>query len=389
MKNSGGVAIARRPPTEGGPVPATTPRRRPCRPSRRTVLLAAGGTLGVLGLGGAAGLAAFTHSVDSYVDPWTAKVADAGYVQRTASAGDVTFSYAEGPDAGPPLVLLHAQLMDWFDYSRVLPSLAERYHVFVVDYQGHGATTYPAGYPMTADRIGADLADLLEQLVGGAAYISGNSSGGLLTVWLAANRPDLVRAAVLEDPPLFASEYPRIKETIADRAFRSSYAAATEGDDGDFLTYWLEYNSTFFDNHVFRGSARVIRHFVDSYRRTNPGRPVELGFVRDDTVRLLIRGLDSYDPRFGAAFYDGTWNGGFDHADALARVSCPALLLHADWSFTADGILDGAMSQDDADRAAALLPDGSYRRVASSHVVHLAEPALFLDELDGFLARQT
>ena len=52
--------------------------------------------------------------------------------------------------------------------------------------------------------------------------------------WLAANRPDLVRAIVLEDPPLFAAEYPRIKTTIPYRSFATCTDAVRDGVD-DFL----------------------------------------------------------------------------------------------------------------------------------------------------------
>jgi pimeloyl-ACP methyl ester carboxylesterase len=47
-------------------------------------------------------------------------------------------------------------------------------------------------------------------VIGEPVYVTGNSSGKLLAVWLAANRPDLVKAVVLEDPPLFSSDYPEI-----------------------------------------------------------------------------------------------------------------------------------------------------------------------------------
>ncbi|MCV2393738.1 alpha/beta hydrolase [Actinotalea sp. M2MS4P-6] len=364
---------------------AAAPRPRRTRSRGAKVGIALGATAGVLVLAGLVAFVVVKHKVDTYVDPWAQKVTDAGYVAKRAQVNQVDFSYVEGPDNGTPLVLLHAQLMDWFDYSRVMPALAESYHVYVVDYQGHGETTYPDDYPMTANQIGADLGDFIAQVVGEPAYVSGNSSGGLLTVWLAANRPELVEAIVLEDPPLFAAEYPRIKQTIADKAFASSYAAATEGDDGDFLLYWLDYNTRFFDTYVFPGSSGVITYFVGSYREANPGEPVELGIIPNETVKLLMRGLEEYDPRFGAAFYDGTWNEGFDHAEALSEITCPTLLLHADFSWTEDGILDGAMSQEDADRAMSLLSDGTYLRVDSSHVIHLEEPEEFVRVVDDFL----
>jgi hypothetical protein len=56
----------------------------------------------------------------------------------------------------------------------------------------------------------------------------------------------------------------------------------------------------------------------------------------------MLRGLNYYDPRFGASFHDGTWNGGFDHADALMRIQCPALLIHAHFEIMEDGTLNGA-----------------------------------------------
>jgi len=152
---------------------------------------------------------------NSYRDPWHGKVVDAGYEQKTARVNSLDLSYVEGPDNGPPLLLLHAQHMEWFSYSRVLPGLAKSFHVFAVDYPGHGATHPPIDYVMTANRIGRDLGDFIENVIGEPTFVTGNSSGGLLAVWLAANRPDMVRAVVLEDPPLFAAEFPRIRQTVA------------------------------------------------------------------------------------------------------------------------------------------------------------------------------
>ncbi|MFD0524272.1 alpha/beta fold hydrolase [Paractinoplanes durhamensis] len=182
-------------------------------------------------------------------DPWQARVRAAGYVTRSATVNQVNVSYVEGPDNGPPLVLLHAQQLDWFGYSRVLPELAKKFHVFVVDYQGHGNTITPAGYAMTANRIGTDLAAFLQAKIGQPAFVTGNSSGGLLTAWLAANRPQQVRSVLLEDPPLFASEYPRIKKTIAYRDF-ASCATAVDQNVRDFLPFWIQVNKDFIEANV-------------------------------------------------------------------------------------------------------------------------------------------
>lgn len=335
----------------------------------------------------AAGVVAAARALGRYVDPWRAPVAAAGFTLRTARIGDVGFSYAEGPDNGPPLVLLHAQHMDWFSYSRVLPALAGRFHVFDIDYPGHGATVVPGDYPMTANRIGTDLAAFIETMIARPAYLAGNSSGGLLTAWLAANRADLARAIVMEDPPLFSAEYPRIKATIADRSFKTCSDAVRDEVD-DFLLYWIHSNRAFFTRNVAPGAAFLLTQAVKAYRRACPGQPAEIGLLRNDTVRLFLRGMDQFDPRFGAAFHDGTWNAGFGHAEALAKIACPALLLHAHFSVLPDGTLNGAMSQEDADKAVSLLANGTYRKVDATHVVHLADPSLYTGLLEGFFLEQ-
>ncbi|GGL79652.1 hydrolase [Microlunatus endophyticus] len=324
--------------------------------------------------------------INGYRDPWKQRVSEAGFVLKRTLIGELDLSYAEGPDNGPPLVLLHAQHMDWFSYSRVLPRLSQRFHVFDIDYPGHGGTVVPPDYPMTASRIGADLAAFIENVIGEPVFVTGNSSGGLLTVWLAANRPQLVTAIVLEDPPLFSSEYPRIKTTIADRSFATCAQAVSDGLTAadDFLLYWIDSNKKFFTNNIAPGAARLLGAAVKAYRRAHPGEPVEVGLLPNDTVRLLLRGMDRFDPRFGAAFHDGTWNQHFDHADALTRIGCPALLLQADFTMLPDGTLNGAMSRDDADRALSLLPLHSYSKIDATHVIHLAEPQRFTDILEGF-----
>lgn len=357
------------------------------RPRRKRSWIALAWSLGGVVAVSLGTVAVLLYKVATYVDPWQAQVAAAGYVEKTAQLHQVKLSYVEGPSNGPPLVLLHAQHMDWFSYSRVLPALARSFHVFDVDYPGHGKTTTPADYPMTANRIGTDLAEFIESHIGEPVFITGNSSGGLLATWLAAHRPELIKAALLEDPPLFSAEYPRIKQTIADRSFATSQRAVQDRTP-DFLLYWIHDNAPFFQKNVGPGTPFLLTEAIKAYRRTNPGKPVEIGLLPNDTVRLLVRGLDEYDPRFGAAFHDGSWNQGFDHADTLRKIACPTLLLQANSSTRSDGTLVGAMTPEDAARAMSLLKNGKFVRVDASHVVHLDKPQEFITLLEGFFLRQ-
>ena len=101
---------------------------------------------------------------------------------------------------------------------------------------------------------------------------------------------------------------------------------------------------------------------IQHYRKYNPDKPVEI-FYLPSIVRLMIRGMSCYDPHFGAAFHENTWNAGFDHAETLTRIQCPALLLHAKTEIMEDGTLNGAMSQEEADCIVTLIPNCKYLKV--------------------------
>lgn len=320
----------------------------------------------------------------NYTNPADRKLAKHGITEKQTKVGEVTFNYAEGPDNGPALVLLHAQLLDWYTYSSVLPELSETYHVFAIDYPGHGKTVVPEGYEMSANNIGSDLGRFIDEVIGEEVYVTGNSSGGLLTLWLAANRPDVVKAVVLEDPPAFSSEYPEVKNTVANKAFTQSYNALQSEDfDGDYLQYWINNSPQFFETYVFKGSEKLIDKMVNAYRKHNHDKALEIPFM-PVSVQEMLRGLDYYNPSFGAAFYKGTWNDGFDHAEALSKVTCPVLLIQADFDYLPDGTLNGAMSAEMAEKAMSLLADGTYVKLNSGHVTNLEVPDQFIRELNNF-----
>jgi pimeloyl-ACP methyl ester carboxylesterase len=331
----------------------------------------------------AAGCIILITYMKHYKNPSEQKLIEAGIIEKTAKVGDVDFNYAEGQNNGPALLLLHAQTLDWFTYSNVLPALSKEFHIFAVDYPGHGKTIYPDNYPMTAGQNGNALAKFIETVIGGPAYVTGNSSGGLLTVWLAANRPDLVKAVVLEDPPLFSSEYPEIKQTIADKLFTASYTAVQDKQyGGNFLDYWIEKGTEFFRTYTGPLSQPLIKFVVNNYKKANPGKPVAVAFL-PIAVQEMLRGLNYYDPRFGASFHDGTWNEGFDHAAALMKIRCPALLIHAHFEIMEDGTLNGAMNQEQADRAVSLIPNCEYIKVDADHVTNLEVPDRFIQIIEG------
>lgn len=324
-----------------------------------------------------------------YRDPAHQNLRKAGYSEKDVAVGDIRFHYAESEDNGKPdLLLLHAQLLDWFSYHTVLVSLSADYHVYAPDYPGHGKTAYPDDFEMNAENIGSSLAQFIEEVIGRPVMICGSSSGGLLAVWLAANRPKLVKAVVLEDPPLFSSEYPAVRNTVAYRFFSISSRAVEEDNEGDFLRFWIKNARDFFRNNAFPGARVLLSFLIMISRMLNWQKTVELPFVTP-LMREMIRGMDMYDPHFGKAFYDGSWNKNFDHADALCRIACPVLLIRADTSFLPDGTLKGAMSEENAQFAYTRLQSGKLVKIHAGHVVHLEDPEAYLKTVKSFLSKTT
>jgi pimeloyl-ACP methyl ester carboxylesterase len=101
----------------------------------------------------------------------------------------------------PRLVLLHGYTDDAACWAPVLPELAGLGEVLAVDARGHGDSALPDG-PVGPAPQADDVAAVLDDLrLGHRVVLVGHSMGAVTAAQLAAVRPDLVSALVLEDPP--------------------------------------------------------------------------------------------------------------------------------------------------------------------------------------------
>jgi pimeloyl-ACP methyl ester carboxylesterase len=310
-----------------------------------------------------------------------ASLRSAGFVELQHRTGDVSLNYARGPRNGPPLVLIAGQTIPWQSYQRVLPQLSHHFWVFAVDIRGHGKSTWTPG-AYTLDTIGNDLVSLLRTVVAEPAIISGNSSGGLIAVWLAANVPELVRAIAPEDPPLFSSEMPRFREDCyVYKVFKLCAETADTAEGLDLAKFFARFEVPVQGKkHVMRMPKFIgafISAYVRIYQKVRPHHPVDIPFLPLG-VRIFLKGLSMFDPSFSRAFLDGSAQVGFDHTATLARVTCPILLIHANWFRHEKHGLVGALDDDDVRRVRSLVRDFRYLRVNAGHMVHLEKPQEFI-----------
>lgn len=319
---------------------------------------------------------------------------EAGFVERQTTVGGHTINYAEGPAHGPLLLLIHGQGSRWDDHVKVLPTLAESHHVFAVDVPGHGGSSRlePGTYSNVG--VGALIADFMAQELDGPAIVSGHSSGGLIALYLAAEHPELVSGLLLEDPPLFSSEMPRLLSTTGGGlpALTQKYRAEHPEDrgHGGFQRYFVEHSDYF---AFFGGAEPAIVDYSLRWIDDHPGEPLRIWFL-PPLVSVYFEGLVAYDPAFGAAWVTDDWYDGFDTEEALAAVRVPTTLIQTNYfeattgSAVQDGVLMAAMDSEDAARALRLLPEGTpLVRVKSGHLVHFEKPEDYLDAVGALTAR--
>lgn len=107
----------------------------------------------------------------------------------------------DGSPSAPPLLLLHGITSSGGTWNWLVPELAERYRVLRLDFRGHGESDRaPEQY--SSPGYVSDAVAALEQVAARPAIVMGHSLGGATTAALAQRHPELLRAAVMEDPPL-------------------------------------------------------------------------------------------------------------------------------------------------------------------------------------------
>ena len=371
-------------------IEANAPRPPKRRRVLRTVLIALGVLLALVVLLVAGFAFLYVQYNVTALDQGLDNVEAAGFSERQAEIEGFAASYAEGPDNGTPLLLIHGQGSSWEDYMNVLPALAQRYHVYAIDVFGHGQSARLPAEQYTNVRIGELIAAFMEEVIGEPAVVSGHSSGGLIAAWIAANRPDLVEAVILEDPPLFSSAASGTVRDAGGGLAGAASAFLAQDAVEDFQAYYVEHGRYF---AFFGGLEQNIVDYALGYLADHPGEPLEIFFL-PPVVNVYFRGLVDYDPAFGAAWDEGRWYEGFDTEATLAAIAVPTVLIHANYwyqtfgtYYNEQGVMMAAMDDRDVARAMALLESAELVEVNSGHLVHFERPEDYLGAVEALAAR--
>lgn len=141
--------------------------------------------------------------------------------------------------AGRPLLVVHGMGSDAAAWAPALEELAAAgARAIAYDRRGYGASGAPEPYVATTIQEQAeDAAAVLVALDAAPAILVGDGFGALVALELLVRRADLVSAAVLSDPPLFAFVPSATEALAAERAALEQ--ALRDGGPAAAVDAWL------------------------------------------------------------------------------------------------------------------------------------------------------
>jgi len=154
-----------------------------------------------------------------------------GVSHRMVQAGEIRMHVVEaGDEDAPPVLLLHGWPQNWFAYRKLIPNLAERYHVIAPDLRGWGETDAPDG-AYAKPQMAADVIALIEALdltQHGKVRLIGHDWGSIIGFLVCVERPDLIdRYIALGGAHVWVK--PGVKQIVASRKFWYQFVVATPG----------------------------------------------------------------------------------------------------------------------------------------------------------------
>jgi pimeloyl-ACP methyl ester carboxylesterase len=108
--------------------------------------------------------------------------------------------YYEIDGDGPPLVVVHGSWTDHTAWAMVGQQLQDSFRVIRYDRRGCSRSERPEG-PRTRRDDEDDLAAVIERFADGRADVIASSFGGLVTLGLAARRPELLNRICVHEAP--------------------------------------------------------------------------------------------------------------------------------------------------------------------------------------------
>lgn len=313
------------------------------------------------------------------------KIIKSGAVEKqvTLPNGNV-INYGETAGDGPALLLIHGQMGAWEDYAGVLPELSKKWHVYAIDVYGHGESSHDESL-YYIDVNGDDLIWFINNVIGEKTVVSGHSNGALTAAYIAAYGGDLVKAVVLEDPPVFSTQGEGWENSFA---YLDTYKVLHDYNNSEKEECWEAYylRNCYWGKLFMPNAMNGIANYAQKYSEKHPGEEVKIFFL-PKSITGIFHFVVNYDFQYGEHFYDLTWNNGIKQEDILSNINIPCVYLHAREGIADSGVYLCAASKEQAMRAVNYIGDNCtlIETSTSDHTIHSVHSELYIDVINKFL----
>lgn len=293
-------------------------------------------------------------------------------------------NYYEVENSNPILLIIHAQGTNSISYTGVIKELSKKYHLILVDCYGHGKSSHKREkYNLVSQ--GNDLIEFIQTITNDNISVLGHSSGGLIACYIASNFT-CCSNLILEDPPLFSSNGDRRFNTFNFKDLSTVCHNYIEQDiKDDFVYYYFmnQYCWSFFPDDSREKIRSKLGEFALKYRKKHPEKTLKVPFWPKKFLEGF-KGLNEYDPYFGENFYNDSFNN-VNYEHLLSNIQAPTLLMKANTTIGNDGLLQGAMSDEDLKRVISLIQNVNVEYFDCGHGIHSEKPKEFVKSINGIL----
>ena len=279
-------------------------------------------------------------------------------------------NYYEADNDNPILLIIHAQSANSSSYSSVIKDLSRKFHLIIIDCYGHGKSSHnKEKYNIISQ--GDDLIEFIQYKTDEKISILGHSSGGLIACYI-ASKSNLCDNLILEDPPLFSS--------VGEKRFNYynyndlstiCHNFINQDEEEDFVYYYFmnQYMWNFFPENSREKIRNRSGKSALKYRKKHPDKPLKIRFWPKKFLEAF-NGMEQYDPYFGENFYNDTFNCNINYSKLLSEINCKTLFMKANTKIGDDGIIMGALTDEDLQRVTGLIKNIRVEYFNCGHGIH-------------------
>lgn len=296
---------------------------------------------------------------------------------------DNIINYYEADSNNPILLIIHAQSANSSSYSGVIKDLSKKFHLIIIDCYGHGKSSHnKEKYNIISQ--GDDLIEFIQYKTDEKISILGHSSGGLIACYI-ASKSDLCNNLILEDPPLFSSVgKKRFNYYNYNDLSTICHNFINQDEEEDFVYYYFmnQYMWNFFPENSREKIRNKSGKSALKYRKKHPDKALKIRFWPKKFLEAF-NGMEQYDPYFGENFYNDTFNCNINYSKLLSEINCKTLFMKANTKIADDGIIMGALTDEDLQQVTGLIKNIMVEYFNCGHGIHNEKKKEFVKSVIG------